>query len=284
MTYYEFALIRYVHNAASGECVNVGLAMLVSQERRLRVQFNTRYGRIGQFFQDSFDGNHYRNVVRNLTDKFDELSEAFRSEGGMFPTIQDLPENFRGLMSLVLPEDSTTFRLGPLCGGMIDDPDSRFDELFRQFVTRHERPIRQGRQESQIWSDFERTVRERSPGTTLRPRKLGNADYAYEFQGSYVNGTINVVEPISFDLLSGSSIVEKANGWVGRLVALRRGADFSFNAILAPPPEKKLRADFDRARRLLAAQDNLVKHLVIEGEEPGVLEQLLREIEETAHK
>ncbi len=284
MTCYEFALIKYVHNAASGECVNVGLAMLVSQKRRLRVQFNTRYGRIGQFFQDSFDGNHYRNVVRNLTDKFDELSEAFRSEGGMFPTIKDLPESFGGLMSLVLPEDSTTFRLGPLCGGMIDDPDSRFDELFRQFVTRHERPIRQGRQESQIWSDFERTVRERSPGTTLQPRKLGNADYAYEFQGSYVNGTINVVEPISFDLLSGSSIVEKANGWVGRLVALRRGVDFSFNAILAPPPEKKLRVDFDRARRLLAAQGNLVKHLVIEGEEPGVLEQLLREIEETAHK
>ncbi len=284
MTYYEFALIKYVHNAASGECVNVGLAMLVSQKHRLRVQFNTRYARIGQFFQDSFDGNHYRNVVRNLTDNFDELSEAFRSEGGKFPTIQDLPETFGGLMSLVLPEDSTTFRLGPLCGGMKGDPDSRFDELFRQFVTRHERPIRQGRQESQIWSDFERTVRDRSPGTTLQPRKLGNVDYAYEFQGSYVNGTINVVEPISFDLLSGSSIVEKANGWVGRLVALRRGVDFSFNAILAPPPEKKLRVDFDRARRLLAAQDSLVKHLVIEGEEPGVLEQLLREIEETAHK
>jgi len=284
MTYYEFALIRYVHNAASGECVNVGLAMLVSQTRRLRVQFNTRYGRIGQFFQDSFDGNHYRNVVRNLTDKFDELSEAFRSEGGMFPTIQDLPENLGGLMSLVLPEDSTTFRSGPMCGGVIDDSDARFDELFRQFVTRHERPIRQGRQESQIWSDFERTVSDRSPGTTLQPRKLGTVDYAYEFQGSYVNGTINVVEPISFDLLSGSSIVEKANGWVGRLVALRRGVDFAFNAILAPPPEKKLRVDFDRARRLLAAQDNLVQHLVIEGEEPGVLEQLLREIEETAHK
>ena len=284
MTNYEFALIKYVHNAASGECVNVGLAMLVPQERRLRVQFNTRYGRIGQFFQDSFDGNHYRNVVRNITDKFAELSEAFKSEGGMFPMVQDLPQNLGGLMSLVLPEDSTAFRPGPLCGGMVEDPDSRFDELFRQFVTRHERSIRQGRQESQIWSEFERAVRERSPGTTLRPRRLGNKDYAYEFQGSYVNGSINVVEPISFDLLSGSSIVEKANGWVGRLIALRRGVDFSFNAILAPPPEKKLRADFERARRLLAAQDSLVKHLVIEGEDPGVLEQLLREIEETAHK
>ncbi len=284
MTYYEFALIKYVHNPASGECVNAGLAMLVPQKRRLRVQFNTRYGRIGQFFQDSFDGNHYRNVVRSLADRFDELAEAFGSESGIFPTIQNLPENFGGLMSLVLPEDSTTFRSGPVCGGMIDDPDSRFDELFRQFVTRHERSIRQGRQELQIWSDFERTVRDRSPGTTLQPRKLGNADYAYEFQGSYVNGAVNVVEPISFDLLAGSSIVEKAKGWVGRLVALRKGADFSFNAILAPPREKKLRADFDRAHRLLAAHDSLVKHLVIEGEEPGVLEQLLREIEETAHK
>lgn len=280
MTRYEYTLIKYVHHEASGESVNVGLAILAPEKRLFRVQFNTRYGRISQFFQDAFDGNHYRNMVRSLSERFNALSEAYRGKEGMFPTIQGLPDHLAGLMTLVLPEDSTAFRWGPICGGIVADVDSRLPEIFKQFVTRHERPIRQGRQESQIWSDFERTLRDRRPGRSLQPRKLGTEDYTYEFQGSYTNGILNVLEPVSLDLQSGSSIVEKANSWVGRLVTLKRGIDFSFNAILAPPAEKKLRPDFDRARRLLAAEGDVVKHLVVEGEDQGELERLLDEIEE----
>lgn len=103
------------------------------------------------------------------------------------------------------------------------DVEGRFHRLFAEFVTRHDKPTdRPLRRESQIWSDFERLARQRHLEASLRPFTVSSDVYPYEFHGSFQNGKPNVIEPISLDLLGGSSIVEKANHWAGRLVALKR--------------------------------------------------------------
>jgi len=280
MAAYQYTLIKYVHNDASGECVNVGLAFLAPEGRLLRVKFNQRYGRISQFFLNAFDGDHYRNMVRALTDHFDRVADSLKAQGSFLEAFRDLPNELTKIMETALPEDSTTFRCGPVHGGVTSDIDGRFDRLFAEFVTRHEKPTaRPLRQESQMWSEFEQLVRQRNLDESLRPQTLSSDIYQYEFHGSYQNGKPNVIEPISFDLLGGSSIVEKANQWAGRLVALKLGRDFAFHAILAPPTNVSLRPYFDRALRLLSTQKDVVKHLIVEKEDQDQLEHLLREID-----
>ena len=181
---------------------------------------------------------------------------------------------------MVLPEDSTAFRWGPISGGVIQDIEDRFNRLFAEFVTRHDRPkAAQLRQESQMWSDFERDVKQRNPDVSLKPLELTSDVYRYEFHGSFENGKPNVIEPISFDRSGGPGIVEKANHWAGRLVALKLSQDFAFHAILAPPADEALRPYFDRARRLLSSQKDVVKHLIVEKEDQNELEDLFREID-----
>ena len=137
---YQYTLIKYIHNDASGECVNVGLALLAPEHRMFKVEFNPRCGRISRFFRNTFDRNHYRTMTRALTERFNHLAESLRElPDGPVP-----PEGFPGgldrLMGTVLPEDSTAFRWGPVFGGVTHDVNSRFDALFAEFVTRHERP------------------------------------------------------------------------------------------------------------------------------------------------
>lgn len=280
MSGYQYTLIKYVHNDASGECVNVGLAMFAPERRWFRVRFNPRYSRIKQFFSNAFDADHYRNVVRALSERFDHLTASLlREERDDSTASGESPDRLRRIMESVLPEDSTVFRWGPLCGGVTRDVDGRFDALFSEFVTRHDKPTpRQLRQESQMWSDFERLAKQRDLDDSLKPYTVNSDVYQYEFHGSFRNGKPNVIEPISLDLQAGENIVEKATQWTGRLVALSRNQEFALHAILAPPSDESLRPYFDKARDLLGSQRDIVKHLIVEREDQGQLEDLLREI------
>jgi hypothetical protein len=219
-------------------------------------------------------------MVRALTDQFDRTAKSLRAQADFLDAFKDLPNDLAMIMETALPRDATAFRWGPIYGGVVADVEERFHRLFTEFVTRHDKPMaRPLRQESQMWSDFERLARQRDLDVSLRPLTLNSDVYQYEFHGSFQNGKPNVIEPISLDLSGGSSIVEKANQWSGRLVALKLSQDFAFHAILAPPADKSLRPYFDRARRLLGSQKDVVKHLIVEREDQEQLEDLFREID-----
>jgi hypothetical protein len=157
MTGYQYTLIKYMRNAASGECVNVGLAFLAPEERFLCVRFNQSYNRISEFFLNAFEGDHYCNMVRALAEQFDSLADSLRDHGDFLVTARDLPVQLSEIMTIVLPQDSTAFRWGPVYGGVTRSVEDRFNDLFAEFVTRHDGPTaRQHRQESQMRDDFER--------------------------------------------------------------------------------------------------------------------------------
>jgi hypothetical protein len=280
MTGYQYTLVRYVHNEGSGECVNVGLAFLAPEERFLRVTFNRRYSRISQFFRKAFDGDHYRNMIRALGSQFDQIAKDLKNESSMLAPFRETPNDLAEIMERILPEDSTTFRWGPICGGVTKSTDARFGRLFKEFVTRHDRPKGTShRQESRMWVDFERRVNARNLKGALKPYTLKSNLYQYEFYAGFQNGKPNIIEPISLDCGKGPTILEKANIWTGRLLALKDCEDFAFHAILAPPANQSLREYFDQARRVLGSQDDVVRHLIVENEDDDQLEELLEEID-----
>jgi len=278
MTRYQYSLIKYVHNAASGECANVGLVLLAPEEMLFLVRFNQRYSRISKFFQAAFDGGHYRSMVRHLEGEFKKLAYELQRKEGL-SAVRGAPNDLGTILRSVLPEDSTTFQWGAIYGGIVENVEDRFRSLFDEFIVRHEKQsVRENREEYQIWSDFEKRLKTRALSGAVQPRKIETEDYHYEFKGSFTNGTLNVLEPISFDLIDPTSIVEKANTWVGRLTTLHRSQVFVFNGILAAPALKSRLQEFDRATRMLRSLET-VNHLIVEGEEGGEVEALLNEIE-----
>lgn len=282
MTRYQYSIIKYVHNAASGECVNVGLAMLAPDERVFLVQFNQRYSRISKFFQGSFDGQHYRSMVRHLDSELKRLAVDLQAEKTCFEAVRTTLNDLETILRVVLPEDSTTFQWGPPYGGIVDKITDRFSALYNEFIVRHENQgVREYREEYQIWSDFEKRLKARELLQTVQARKIETEHYSYDFKGSFTNGQLNVLEPISFDLIDPTSIIEKANTWVGRLSTLERGQEFVFNGILAAPNVKSRLQDFDRAVKMLRSYHS-VKHLIVEGEDGAEAEALLNEIQAAA--
>lgn len=58
----------------------------------------------------------------------------------------------------------------------------------------------------------------------------------HEFSAAWQNGKLQLLEPVSFDLLRAANIQKKATQWRGTLDTLSQDVDFEFSALVAPPP------------------------------------------------
>ena len=70
---------RYVHDIATGEFVNMGVALYAPEVTYVGATCNPRYGRLSRFFMD-VNGEHLRSVMRYVQGRFEEYSIKLRGE------------------------------------------------------------------------------------------------------------------------------------------------------------------------------------------------------------
>jgi hypothetical protein len=168
--------------------------------------------------------------------------------------------------------------------GVVESPEVRLGQLFDEFVVRYE-PRDEGgrRRDEDVKRDVARQLIRLPVKDSLRwDYAIQSANYFYEFQAGWRNGRPQVLEPISFDLAQGKSIVEKANLWTGRLANLTRGSDFAFSAIVAPPQEVTLGRAFDQALAMLRGAP-AVRTIVTEDHAEQLFSLIEQDIEAHPH-
>lgn len=77
---YTYCLVKYVHNPAVGEMLNVGVLMCAPSVSFVAAKFNHYYERLSSTFA-GFDGEHYREIVSNIEYAF----SAFRVDTVRLP-------------------------------------------------------------------------------------------------------------------------------------------------------------------------------------------------------
>lgn len=273
MNRYEFAMLRYVHDPVGGEFANVGIALLDIDARRLRFATTDRYGRFSDFFK-GLDGGAYRSMLRSVERSLGDVDR--RLEQGDIE--RPVPERLAEILEQILPPDGSAIQVSAIMGGIHEAPDRRLSELFHEFIGRYDSTIdRAKRDERQVWRDFsDRMVQSGLDRRVQYDYAINAPHYRYQFYSSWQNGRPQVLEPISFDLERGSSIVEKAIDWSGRLHNLAKGGvDFRFTGLVAPPQDKTLLRQFRDALSILEDSPN-VRRIVPEGDSIEVL-QIIRD-------
>lgn len=76
-------------------------------------------------------------------------------------------------------------------------------------------------------------------------------------------------------------IIDKANGWTGRLFHLSKGVDFAFTGLIAPPTDPSLGRALDRALAILQ-QAPRVRDVVLERHADRVLETIRRDTDDSS--
>jgi hypothetical protein len=259
---YQFSVLRYVYDAVTLEFVNVGVVVYAPQHGFLRAQCTGHFSRVSKMF-GRIDGTAFRSTTRYIEAQVSALNERM-AKGLLF---ENRSEKLETILARVVPPDDGALRFASGGVGITESPEDTLSNLFSRYVCRYDSPSGiQRRTDDEVWRVFREPLEKKSLISHLSPKKITAANYEYEFQRSWKNGVWHIYEPVSLDLADGSSILEKANKWLGRATSLADSAEpFKLFLLLGEPSDSKLAESFRKARNILAKMP-VQRELVREGE------------------
>lgn len=213
---FEAVVIRYVHDVCAGEFLNVGVVLLCPEHSFAGARFLSQWGRISMAFPGA-DLVLLRRVARAFQRRCNEWTADANGQLTLDP-IADL----KSLLSSVMVPDSSSVQFSPPIGGVSADAERTLADLFHVYVgAAVSREERASRDDSDVWRDF---TAKSLPSTSLLKRlqrhTLHAPHYDLQFDVAWKNGTWNVAQPLSFDLIDPRTIRDKAAGWTGKLLTV----------------------------------------------------------------
>src|SRR5438477_9595146 len=98
-TTFTFTVLRYIHDIATGEFVNVGVALYAPEARYVSAICNPRYGRLSKMFLD-VNGDHLRGLMRFIQARFEEFALKLNTE---LP-LEGMAKSVMEIATSILPE------------------------------------------------------------------------------------------------------------------------------------------------------------------------------------
>ncbi len=275
---FSYVVLRYMHDVFTREFVNVAVLVHAPQTGFLGFEKVATFDRVKGMFP-GLQSDSLRDLLKFLASRADGIqnktSELFDRDAMSADTIA----------KSLLPTDDSALQWSSPGGGVTYDPVQTLKELFERLVARHLKahpPTR--REDADVWKPFEQEFRQRDnlhrlQEKTLTVGKLTHRFEAWQPQGRY----LRLFQPLSFDLLNSSKIVEKAIHWNGLLREFHKADPNFFAYLLIGAPSDEARIDaFNQAYEALAEDDGK-KQLVPEDAAPSFAAAVEKEIKAAAN-
>jgi hypothetical protein len=273
---YSYAVVQYLHDAAVGERLNVGVVMVAPAARWFGFTFDEHYKRLSTTFRD-FDGARYKGTVERFNRALYDIKHSLEGlplvQGGAFVDVADL-------MRHAWPDQGLSFRIGETFAGVTDNLESTLAHLFERMVTSQYPGSEEARRnKEQVWQVFRKPLEEVRATRPLREKSFKSSDFELTFKHAYQNHKWHVLEPISFDYKNKDNIQRVAMQWLGHGVALKEQADLGTLYLLLGAPEARHRAAYHKAKDLLHKIE-LQKELIEENEAKDFARHLAKSMRE----
>ncbi len=262
---YSYCILRYVHDPAAGEALNVGILAFAPIEQRLDIRVEQRYARLTSTFRD-FNGHHYRATTRRTVAAVAELQARWRNS---FPTLEDVPKTLEHLCRLLFPDPGLSLQCGEIFSGLAHDVNGAVTDIFERMVTsQHPEGIEARRNDAQVWAVFQEPFEKAGVLQALQPKRFASKDFSIEFDYAWKNAEWHVLQPLSMDYRQSDSLQKAATMWLGNATALKDQEELGeLDLLLGPPQSSAQRLAYARAKDLLRKMP--VPHRLIEEDEAG---------------
>lgn len=272
-TPYSYVTLRYVHDVVTGEFANIGVVVYAPDLRVLETRFTTSYERLNAIFL-KIDHAHFRSLMRYLSSRFAEMAEELQNSLDLLPVA-----GIHELVRRVLPPDDSSLQWSPAGGGLSDDLPKTTQTLYLRLVERYVKGTESAsRTDEEIAKPFKLRLERKHVAQKVSEKRIEAKDYQYKFDFGWKNSIWHLYEPVSFDLVNPSSIVEKANTWLGRGTALSDAREeFKIYFLLGEPKDPANHQAFEHARHLLEKIPGN-KRLVRESEVEAFADEVAGEI------
>jgi hypothetical protein len=210
-----YAIVRFCPFVETGEFANVGIVMLVPQQRRLAFKLMTRkHARVTNFFEQ-LDGSVFRAVIGGLREELDRASRMIK--GG----VADV-ETAKALFNEIVRARETVIKFDAVRPILVEDPAVALEDLYghyveRDFVTKEYR-------ETILERAMRRWLNAAGLGDKFDRLEVGNDEYHAVFP--FVEGAgpikLTVIKPLNLAQDQPSKILDHGGNWLFRVQTLQR--------------------------------------------------------------
>lgn len=278
---YDFAVLKYMHNIASGEFVNIAVVMWLREESRFIYRMTTKHSRVSHFFYP-FNSHAYMLMCKMIKNRFEQgLKElGSKNQGYLF---RKFPQTIEEVLYSLVMHDASAFQWSEIKFGMSNNPEKRLDQLFTELVAKHEdgsKPRKEHRDDNKILSSIRNELKVNGIYSQVESDVVIKSPYfSYTFKFGWHNGHRQVIEPISFDYQTSKDIIDKAVSWSGRLFNLERenNINFEVTGIVALPLNSKLRSAYQAAKKIIK-DSPCIRDLITEDKFPKFIPKIEKDI------
>lgn len=244
---YTYTLLRYVHDTATGEFVNVGVVVHCPSAKFVGAKCRKTFGRVAKVFP-GVNGESFKASMRFIERRVASISDRVAKE-----LCLDSGQNAVEFATSVLPHDASSLQWSPIGSGLTKDPAATLDKLFQRMVARYDdKHLAERRGDDDVWRTFKRDLEARRLSELFVPKVIEANDDSVEFEHAWKNGVWHCLAPVSFDLSSPETIREKAYRWLGQMTSIKDTSEkLKIYLLLGQPQQAGLETAFHSALSIL---------------------------------
>jgi hypothetical protein len=122
---YQYQILRYQHDVATGEFVNVGLVYFDPQTHFLRARMTRNITRIAHFFGE-IEGEHLLRTFKGLENAFNRLENTH-----IFSSVKEVT-------SSILPPNDNALAFSSIFKGIdVTNHNAAFDDLYNTLIGKY---------------------------------------------------------------------------------------------------------------------------------------------------
>ena len=245
---YTYTVLRYVHDVGTGEFANVGVVLTSPGARFVDAILRPTHGRLSKMFP-GMNGDHFRQVVKHLQARFDELATRVSEE----MDLGEIPANALELAHSVIAADDSSFQWSPMGSGLAADLSATLEAVYQRMVECYSDKLKaESRSDEMVWRSFKKGFEEKKVLSRLHPKTIAVAYDEVSFDHAWKNHQWHCLETVSFDLMQPQSIKDKAYSWLGRMTNIRDAQEkFRLYYLVGEPHHESSRHAFEQALNVL---------------------------------
>ncbi len=246
---YSYSVLRYVHDVATEEFINVGVAVFCPDNNDFfKVICRKTTGRVADVFPN-LNKKAFRSLMKAVTERFQAVSDQL--EGLVF--FEEKNKTLSGLLCSAMPEDDSSLVWGDVASGLTMDPEKTTRDLFERYVMSYEpKVVREKRTDDEIWRHFKKELEDRQIDAFFQEKVIEGKVDEVKFKQAWKNGEWHCVETLSFDLSVEENLKEKARSFLGHIISVADSLEkFKLYLILAKPSDSSLDFAFENVLKIL---------------------------------
>jgi hypothetical protein len=260
---YTYCVVRYVHDPAAGESLNIGVILWAPSAAFLAAQFEHHYERLSNTFSN-FNGEHYKRSLRQFEDALERLQDE--AANNLFVK-SELTDDIGSIARSIWPDKGLSFQIGPVLAGVTDDPKRSLTEIFdRMVASQYPRAKGEARSDEDVWIVYHRPLVQTKVSRQLVPKTISTEEFSLKFDHAFKNDLWHALRAVSLDFQRAETIQRKAATWLGNATALQGHSELeTLYLLLGRPHLESHQQAYIKAKNLLHKMP--IKHELIEEHE-----------------